>query len=121
MEVVSDDFSHFRFTCLMLKIPVFNTKPIDSSTILKEYKVTFFNALNIFIDSVRFSLKRYGLKNYYEYTQFVDPIAASPSKKLTPKAMTIRIEQSFGAGGITTIRPNRTKEEQRYCFRNFSL
>ena len=127
MEVVSDEFSHFRFTRLMLKIPIFNVKPIDSSTILKEYKETFFNALNIFIDSVRFSLKRYGLKNYYEYTQFVDPIAASSSKKLTPKGkgMTISVEQSFGIGGLTRVRPNRTKEEhssiQKLIYENVSL
>jgi hypothetical protein len=74
IEVLSDEFSHFRFTRVYIKIPLIDDGPIDNNKLLETYSDTFFKAINTFIDSVRIALKRYGLKNYHDFNGFLEPI-----------------------------------------------
>lgn len=110
VEVESDEFSHFRFTRIRMRIPHFEKDPIDPATILERYKNTFFQALNTFIDSVRIVLKRYGLRNFYDYGEFFEPVIATSSEKLNPSGLHIA-SISFGKGPLTMAKPLRSEEE----------
>jgi hypothetical protein len=72
IEVLSDEFSHFRFTRVSIKIPINENESIDNSILLDRYKETFFESLNIFIDSARIALNRHGLKNYHDFNAFLE-------------------------------------------------
>lgn len=110
VEVESDEFSHFRFTRIRMKIPHIEKDPIDPAAILERYKNTFFRALNIFIDSVRIVLKRCGLRNFHDYGEFFEPVIATPSEKLNPSRSHIA-RVSFGKGPLTKAKPLRSEKE----------
>lgn len=72
IEVLSDEFSHFRFTRISIKIPIIVNELIDNSTLLDLYRETFFDSINTFINSARISLNRHGLKNYHDFSGFYE-------------------------------------------------
>ncbi len=109
-EIDSDDFSHFRFTRIKMKIPDFAKEPIDQNAILEQYRDVFFRSLNIFIDSVRIALKRYGLRNFHHYDDFSEQVIAKPSEKLNPSG-TVSCFISFEKGHLVTAKPLRSEVE----------
>jgi hypothetical protein len=74
IEVLSDEFSHFRFTRLSIKIPINESESVDHSKLLDLYRETFFETINTFINSARIALNRHGLKNYHDFSGFLEII-----------------------------------------------
>lgn len=109
-EVSSDSFSHFRFSRITMKIPVFDSAPVDPIKILKDNQKVFFKHLNLFIDAVRYSLGRDGLRNYYDYSDFIEGANAASSK---PDKIRMLISVSFPGDGICGSKPLRTNEEHK--------
>jgi hypothetical protein len=74
IEVLSDEFSHFRFTRVLVKIPIIENEPIDNSKLLDLYGEIFFESINTFINSARIALNRHGLKNYHDFSGFMEMV-----------------------------------------------
>lgn len=104
MEVLSDSFSHFRFTELLITIPNFDEHPIEESEITIKFEKPFFMAVNKFIDAARLALKRYGIKNYYSYSDFYGAVRVKTSESLL-------IIDTMPGEGLSTLHPFRTTEE----------
>lgn len=104
VEVLSDSFSHFRFTQLIITIPNFDTALSEDSELFTVFEKPFFMAVNKFIDSCRIALKRYGIKNYYSYSEFHQAVYIK-----TPKSTLVM--NLMPGQGITMSQPFRTLEE----------
>lgn len=76
-EVISDEYSHFRFTEVAVRIPVLDERQVEIHGLYERYHEPFFDALNGFIDAARIALKRYGLRKYHDYSSFVDNVYAA--------------------------------------------
>lgn len=107
VEVLSDSFSHFRFTQLIITIPNFDKTLSEESELFTIFEKPFFMAVNKFIDSCRIALKRYGIKNYYSYSDFHQEVYIK-----TPKIMIAM--NSMPGQGLTMSLPVRTIEEHNH-------
>lgn len=112
-EIRSDKFSHFRFSQVEVRIPHLSEKELEIDEAFEEYKKDFFQALNNFIDAARICLNRYGLKNYYEYDDFIEPpIIESPSENTTAISEKIKgVMFIFSQGGLTPRQQLRSDED----------
>ncbi len=111
-EILSDSFSHFRFTSLIVTIPVSTPDPLEPSKILEKYGADFLSAVNAFINAVRIALGRYGLKNYLDLYYFYGPVTARASPALDPRRSHLT-STSFGGGALAIARPNRSDAEHQ--------
>ncbi len=110
MEVRSDEFSHFRFTNLTARIP--HTKSsAPGPELLESYKNEFFEILNLFVACCRVALDRHGLRNYYDYSQFISPVTATVVGTVNPDRIHYS-SISFG-DGLTGFLPVRADEDHR--------
>lgn len=108
MEVDSDEFSHFRFTQLMVKIQGDGNEKLN--TVLEDERTIFFNAINKFIDCCRLILKRYGLSNYFEYHQFRSYSATIIGPSREPGLHVFSL--TFGRG-LTWFKNNHSETEHQ--------
>ncbi len=108
-EVISDSFSHFRFTEITVKFPVFEQPPIPENQIQDKYANTFFIILNNFLNCVRIALKRYALKEYHSYTEFLGPV--NVKSYYTSGAIGMGISINFG--GLSAALPIRSEQEHK--------
>ena len=107
VEIVSDDFSHFRFTKLIIEIPC-SSQVIDESNILTDYADTILNVINKFVDACRIVLQRYGLSSYHDFSQFLDvTTTVKPSSHLG-----VGYHRSLQGGIVNSIR-NHGEEEHK--------
>jgi len=109
-EFISDSFSHFRFTRLIVTIPVSSPNYLEPSQILEKYGATFLSAVNAFINAVRIALRRYGLKNYSGLHEFHGMVTATPSPALDPHKSQV-FAMVLGGDTLTIARPNRSDAE----------
>jgi|GEM_PF-2360007 len=110
-EIMSDSFSHFRFTTLVVTIPFEQIEPIKPSEILPLYKDTLLSAVNKFVNAVRIVTNRHGLKNYSHFRDFYKGITAALSPALDERQVHV-FEMPFGEG-LTTAKPNRSKADHQ--------
>lgn len=107
MEVGSDRFSLFRFTEVIVEIPITGPPSTTKRALEDIYRDDFFRVINRFIDSVRIVLNRPGLRNYFDYADFVAPMYTYST---STQSDTMTCSWKMPEGGLVLERPDSSEE-----------